>query len=65
MSASLNHYNELFPVLFSLGDLIITHFSKQVKHRMFIPENFREMYKLEPLILVNIFYTLEVYRNEH
>lgn len=64
MSASLNHYNELFPVLFSLGDLIITHFREQVKHRMFILENFGEIYKLELLILVNIFYTLEVYRNE-
>lgn len=65
MSASLNHYNELFPVLFSLGDLIITHFREQVKHRMFILENFGGLYKLGLLILVNIFYSLEVYRNEH
>ena len=32
---------------------------------MFILENFGEMYKLGLLILVNIFYSLEVYRNEN
>ena len=50
MSASINHYNELFPVLFALDGLIITHFREQVKHRMFILENFGEMYKLGLLI---------------
>ena len=65
MSVSINHYNERFPVLFALADLIITHFREQVKHRMFISENFGGLYKLGLLILVNIFYSLEVYRNEH
>lgn len=32
---------------------------------MFILENFGGLYKLGLLILVNIFYSLEVYRNEH
>ena len=32
---------------------------------MFILENFGGLYKLELLILVNIFYSLEVYRNEY
>lgn len=32
---------------------------------MFILENFGGLYKLGLLILVNIFYALEVYRNEH
>lgn len=52
-------------MFFSLADLIITHFREQVKHRMFILENFGGLYKLELLILVNIFYSLEVYRNEY